>query len=299
MSLHMRHPSDETLLRAVDGELSPQQRTWLERHLGNCEACRARLQDMESAVEDIASAYRDEDVRQPSCPDALRARLDARLLKLSAECDRSWRFRVAERFAALPSAALVAAALAFAMIVVRALGPQPEPAEPGPPVASIESATLPIRSLTPGATASASVDELCAGHTRATPEISTPVRQAILRDYRMEDVPPQEYELDYLITPELGGATDPRNLWPERYGSSVWNARVKDDLERLLPQLVCQGTLDLATAQHDLAADWIAAYKKYFHSDRPVHTRASRLVDRDDDSAAPRRIAFVSPKPSS
>jgi hypothetical protein len=52
----------------------------------------------------------------------------------------------------------------------------------------------------------------------------------------------------------------------------VWNARVKDELEGLLPRLVCAGTLPLATAQRDMATDWIAAYKKYFHTDRPLHT---------------------------
>jgi len=40
---------------------------------------------------------------------------------------------------------------------------------------------------------------------------------------------PDAYEVDYLITPELGGATDIRNLWP--YGDTVWNAHVKDQLE--------------------------------------------------------------------
>ena len=70
-------------------------------------------------------------------------------------------------------------------------------------------------------------------------------------------------------TPELGGTADPKNLWPERYASPVWSARVKDQLEDLLPTLVCQGRLDLGTAQRDIAVDWIVAYKKYFHTDRP------------------------------
>ena len=108
------------------------------------------------------------------------------------------------------------------------------------------------------------------------------VRQAVLRDYRMEDVPAHEYELDYLITPELGGSGDRLNLWPERYGARVWNARVKDELEHLLPQLVCRGQVDLATAQRDIAANWIAAYKKYFHTDRPVGTRAGVSQNEDD-----------------
>lgn len=96
----------------------------------------------------------------------------------------------------------------------------------------------------------------------------------------MEAVPASDYELDYLITPELGGAPTRQNLWPERYGSRVWNAHVKDQLEALLPRMVCEGSLNLATAQRDIAADWIAAYKKYFHTGEPL---ISQIAMRDDD----------------
>jgi hypothetical protein len=53
----------------------------------------------------------------------------------------------------------------------------------------------------------------------------------------------------------------------------VWNAHIKDALEEHLRAMVCAGDLDLETAQRDLAQDWIAAYKKYFHTDRPVEIR--------------------------
>jgi hypothetical protein len=94
----------------------------------------------------------------------------------------------------------------------------------------------------------------------------------------MEHVPPTEYELDYLITPELGGATDRRNLWPEPYGLRSWNAHAKDALENVLPRLVCSGRLDLATAQHEIAGNWIDAYKKYLASERPIPLHARLLI---------------------
>jgi hypothetical protein len=34
--------------------------------------------------------------------------------------------------------------------------------------------------------------------------------------------------------------------------------------------MVCAGTVELSTAQKDIAGDWIAAYKKYFHTDKPL-----------------------------
>jgi len=120
------------------------------------------------------------------------------------------------------------------------------------------------------------VDQLCSGATDARP-ITVAMRAQVLSAYGVQDVPSDQYELDYLITPELGGATDVRNLWPQGYGSPIWNARVKDELEELLPRLVCSHQLDLTTAQRDMAADWIAAYKKYFKTDVPLeaHSRAS------------------------
>jgi hypothetical protein len=38
---------------------------------------------------------------------------------------------------------------------------------------------------------------------------------------------------------------------------------LKDRLEDRLHALVIRGKLDLKTAQHEIATDWIAAYKKY------------------------------------
>ncbi|HTT63562.1 MAG TPA: hypothetical protein VMG35_17020, partial [Bryobacteraceae bacterium] len=77
------------------------------------------------------------------------------------------------------------------------------------------------------------------------------------------------YEVDYLVTPALGGADDIHNLWPESY-SAEWNAQVKDALEDRLRDLVCDGSLDLGKAQREIATDWIATYKKYFQTDKPL-----------------------------
>jgi hypothetical protein len=145
--------------------------------------------------------------------------------------------------------------------------------------APVERDALPNASLTPGATWNVTAAELCADKAREDRQISAAVRQEVLREYGMESVPFEEYELDYLITPELGGAPEARNLWPQRYAARAWNAHVKDQLEELLPRLVCDGRLDLATAQADIAANWIAAYKKYFRTDVPLPTQSSLLLD--------------------
>jgi hypothetical protein len=77
------------------------------------------------------------------------------------------------------------------------------------------------------------------------------------------DKSPHLYEEDHLIPLCLGGAPrDERNLWPEPW-AGAWGAETKDDLEDVLCRMACNGKIDLAKAQKEIARDWIAAYKKY------------------------------------
>lgn len=70
---------------------------------------------------------------------------------------------------------------------------------------------------------------------------------------------PGDYELDHLISLELGGnPTDPKNLWPE-----IWpQARLKDAVETNLAHRVCKGSITLAAAQKILTTDWTAEYER-------------------------------------
>jgi hypothetical protein len=42
--------------------------------------------------------------------------------------------------------------------------------------------------------------------------------------------------------------------------------------------MVCAGQLDLSAAQRDIATDWIAAYKKYFRTDKPLSNSSDVAV---------------------
>ena len=90
-----------------------------------------------------------------------------------------------------------------------------------------------------------------------------PLKFSDIKLYGYSDRRASHYELDHLISLELGGnPTDPRNLWPEPHNGQ-WNSYLKDKLENRLHDLVCSGQLSLAEAQQAIATDWIAAYKKY------------------------------------
>jgi hypothetical protein len=124
--------------------------------------------------------------------------------------------------------------------------------------------------------------ELCEGD-RPSRRVSIATRNQVLDRYRMRHVPADQYELDALITPELGGTTDAGNLWPQMYDSPVWNARVKDELEQLLPQLVCRGEIGLAQAQQAIARDWITAYKHHFKTTAPLRAHVGPPIDDEDE----------------
>ena len=55
----------------------------------------------------------------------------------------------------------------------------------------------------------------------------------------------RHYVIDHLIPLEVGGSNDITNLWPQRKG----DAEQKDKLENELHARVCDGAIDVSTAQ--------------------------------------------------
>ena len=279
MSRTHRHPTDRLLVCAIDGELSTRRRRAIDAHLRACDQCRRRLAALAALDDEVTRLCRDASAYSGR-RDRLRDRLRAQMTARAALWNRSRWFRLRRTIAALPISLRMGVSAALLALTVQTLwlssvmSRAPEPA-------AAEAAALPIHALTPGAVGPVNIDALCAGRRVDRPPVAPAVRTVVLRGYRMEHVAAREYELDYLITPELGGVPDARNLWPERYSTNVWNARVKDELEDLLPTLICRGQIDLSTAQRDIADNWIAAYKKYFKTDRP-RASARRAPDRLD-----------------
>ncbi len=84
-----------------------------------------------------------------------------------------------------------------------------------------------------------------------------------IREYGYPNTMLRDYEEDHLIPLELGGnPSDPRNLWPEPFATSVpdGGARFKDKVENYLHAQVCAGSLTLEQAQQDIAQDWYRVY---------------------------------------
>jgi hypothetical protein len=148
-----------------------------------------------------------------------------------------------------------------------------------PVVSTQQPPILPDPKLTPGATLPVTKGDICVpGYTQKVRNVPKAVKDQVFAAYGITSHQPRSYEVDHLISLELGGSNSIKNLWPESYLTKPWNARVKDQLENHLHKLVCSGQLDLATAQREIATDWISAYRKYFHTDQPLSASHSRAA---------------------
>jgi hypothetical protein len=265
-----QHPDDRELLLSLDGELPAHDQRSVARHLTSCSACRDRRNHL-LHISALLAERQHRHVEDAAFVRGSRARLAARLDEAARHQARfaGGLFGSPQRLA-LPAAV---AAMALGVLLFVASSRSGNTSKHLQESAAIHEYALPIPALTPGATWTETADELCKAAVRERQEIPASVRDAVLRSYGMTSVPADHYELDYLITPELGGAPDARNLWPQRYAPGVWNAYVKDQLEDLLPRMVCEGEIPLQTAQQDIAVNWIAAYKRYFHTDVPLPKR--------------------------
>ena len=158
------------------------------------------------------------------------------------------------------------------------------PGQTGPRVGP--SSLYPDPTLTPGATNPA-ITQATIAATICSPNWSTKtirppasytttLKRQQLGAARYVDKTPSHYEEDHLISLELGGnPRDPKNLWPEMWGTlaqpltsrgpfppELVGAKAKDAVENALHREVCTGTLTLQAAQAIIATDWFKYYKE-------------------------------------
>jgi hypothetical protein len=258
------HLSDQQLLLDVEGELSPHDENMVRAHLHACWKCRVRRQELEHAIVDFVRVYQQDLVAKIPPAAGPRALLKARIAQLAAT-EPNWRSEWFTVSRGLASVAAIFGLLAFGMFLVRSNAVRHSSSRVQAWVVSI-----PDSRLTPGATVLVSRTAVCAESNTKNKGVSAAVQRKVFEEYGISGVDPRAYEVDYLVTPALGGADDIRNLWPHSYAATAWNARVKDALEDRLRGMVCDGSLDLTEAQREIASNWIAAYKKYFHTDQPM-----------------------------
>lgn len=186
--------------------------------------------------------------------------------------------------AALVVVALVVAA-AFALARVTAPGTPTAPGgrvsvEPGGPAAPgpadatgapigrrtktsgcVAEGALPDPACTPGEVLTGDAAAVCvSGYAGGVRSVGTRAKAAVFAEYGVASHPPGAYEVDHLIGLELGGSNGIANLWPEAAEGRP-GFHEKDRVENELHRRVCAGEMDLAEAQREIAADWLAVYR--------------------------------------
>jgi hypothetical protein len=193
------HPSDQDLLLFSDGELADRRAAQIRRHLAACWRCRAQAARIERTIGEFMEAHRQNCEAPPIA--GPRALLKARL-------EESARNQGHDRWQQ-PFLQLRVGGLAYlcALALIAALGARillRYTVEKGTEYAGL----LPDPSLTPGAIRPIDIGDICSmDHDEVVRSISAALRQRVFDEYGMRGVPFENYEVDYLITPGLGGRT--------------------------------------------------------------------------------------------
>lgn len=128
--------------------------------------------------------------------------------------------------------------------------------------------------VTPGATGTTPVATLCSTefHTGTIRDVSEELKQQVCAAYGIAKArcTGENYEIDHLISLELGGSNDPKNLWPQPY-QPLPGAREKDQVEDELHRQVCAETTNdarqqkLQELQKSISTDWYTIYQTLPH----------------------------------
>jgi hypothetical protein len=150
---------------------------------------------------------------------------------------------------------------------------QPFPARGTCHARTVPHGVLPDPACTPGATdphvtQATLATTICraGGYTSTVrpPESVTSVEKKTAIAAYAAPGPTSSYELDHLVSLELGGSPNsPRNLWPQPSPSP----NPKDKLESALHDLVCSNRMTLTDAQNAIATDWITTYRQVLGHD--------------------------------
>jgi hypothetical protein len=115
---------------------------------------------------------------------------------------------------------------------------------------------------TPGAILSVTAKQICVpGYASKTRNVPQSEKDQVYAEYGITRHSSGQYEVDHLVSLELGGSNDIANLWPEA-ASPTPGFHQKDRVEGYLHTQVCSGALSLQSAQDEIATNWIAVYNQ-------------------------------------
>ncbi len=122
---------------------------------------------------------------------------------------------------------------------------------------------LPDPDCTPGQIIeSATKEQICVpGYTKSVRNVPQSEKEKVFSEYGITNRQPGEFEVDHLISLELGGSNGIANLFPEAAQPRP-GFHEKDKLENYLHDQVCNDAISLSDAQLQIAHDWLYVYQK-------------------------------------
>lgn len=126
----------------------------------------------------------------------------------------------------------------------------------------VSANAMPDRACTPGAIfPEATKEQICTpGYSSEVRNVPESEKDKVYAEYGIASHVSGEYEVDHLISLELGGSNDIANLWPEPAEPQP-GFHEKDKVENYLHEQICSGALSLQQAQSLIANNWLGVYQ--------------------------------------
>lgn len=109
-------------------------------------------------------------------------------------------------------------------------------------------------------------DVLCSPtfSTKSVRNVPSEEKRQVYNEYGIFSHKPGQYEVDHLISLELGGSNDIANLWPEAADPRP-GFHEKDQVENYLHDQVCREAISLQQAQQEISSNWLSVYQSMPH----------------------------------
>jgi hypothetical protein len=118
--------------------------------------------------------------------------------------------------------------------------------------------------VTPGVTFHVTVATICrSGYSTSVRNVPQSEKNQVYAEYGITHHTTGQYEIDHLISLELGGSNAIGNLWPELNDHPHGYLNSKDILENRLHALLCTGKVSLRSAQTLIASNWVTTYHRF------------------------------------
>lgn len=99
------------------------------------------------------------------------------------------------------------------------------------------------------------------GYASSVRNVPQSLKNRVYAAYGIKSHTTGQYEVDHLVSLELGGSNDISNLWPEA-ASPKPGFHEKDKVENYLNRQVCSGAISLQQAQVEIATNWLMVYQE-------------------------------------